>query len=188
MVTREQIIDCVFNSVKDVLLDGINDPNDIKTVEDGYRQRIDNFIDEKLLTAPNLEDGKIKWFLLNIKKYDLNIFSLPPQHRIDMFKIRPLIDALNVYRDLAYKFALHYLNNQSVPENYIKHKNDILKYMNEIKEKLVNREDLILSFNEIYNQTLLDLEFASGNTDSISERINEIYTHQKLLKEKFNLK
>ncbi len=188
MVTREQIVDYVFNNVKDVLLDGIESHDDRSLVEEGYRDRVDNFIDDSLLTASSLEDGKIKWFLLNTRKYDLSIFSLPPQQRINMFKVGPYIDALNLYRNLAHQLAIHYLNHKAVPENYDQQRIDILKYMEELKDAFSEREELNEFYNQVTEQTLLDLEFANGDTSSISKKIGEILEHRRLLEERFNNK
>lgn len=181
MVTRDQIIDYVFRNVEDLLFDGIKNNDDKAVVEEGYKHRIDNVISDTLLKVPNIEDEKISWFLLNIQEQDWLLFKLSPQQRIDKFKIGPLIDVLKLYRNLAHQLAIHYLNNEVVPENLAEKKNDILNYMGGLKDSFCGREDLESFYNEMFEQALLDLDFAGGNSNKISMKIADILDEKSLL-------
>jgi hypothetical protein len=105
-----------------------------------------------------------------------------------MFKIGSLVDVLNAYRNFAYKLAIHYLNNNNAPENYIQQRKDILKYMNELKGTFQEREELTEYYNGVYEQTLLDLNFANGDHKSISEKIGEIMRHKSLIRDQIKNK
>ena len=172
-MTFEEAISRIVNDLKEQLIIGISDSSDKNIIIEGFTSHILVMYKGAYQKLSGMNGFDYEIFLRFIIENENSFLSGNSQDNLDYFKYGSIFREMEAISSEALNMALEYQESGVVDLDYQNKKNDIVNRLKKYEEMAANDNRIKQRYEYLFSETIVDIDYAGGVSDSISFRMKE---------------